>query len=164
MQPNGQNNVGPTSGNPVGGGNMNPAQTPNKSGDQNPRPKNPTLEEIIFVSLKASAGKAGLELLGVVVPERIEAATELVAKREAKAIIVKAINYAKGIAADKKFHGHHLLKELGIKMPSSTDGDGNTAGKPGRKTDPAKPGKAQSNPAKAGEEKPKQGNAGEESK
>ncbi|MEO8615232.1 MAG: hypothetical protein ABI600_08840 [Luteolibacter sp.] len=85
---------------------------------------------------------------GLVVPHRIAEAQELVVRREAKAIVEKATNYAKGIAADKKFRGHHLLRELGVKLPASGDVSGNTADKTKSRR-------------KAAEEKSEQGNAGE---
>lgn len=121
---------------------------PYTSGGQNPRPRPPTIEEIILGSLRGAAQKAGAELNGLVVPHRIAEAQELVVRREAKAIVEKATNYAKGIAADKKFRGHHLLRELGVKLPASGDVSGNTADKTKSRR-------------KAAEEKSEQGNAGE---
>ena len=164
---NENNNIGPKPGNPDMRGLANQQTTSNKGGDQNPRPRKPSLEEIILEDLRVAAKKGGAELVDVVVPHRIAEAEDLVARREAKAIIAKAINYAKGIAADKKFRGHHLLRELGIKLPSDNDGGGeNAAGKSKarRNTAPAQSGNAQSVPAKTGSTKPDQGKAGEVAK
>eukprot|EP00903_Cladosiphon_okamuranus_P003478 g3476.t1 len=104
--------------------------TPNKTGDQNPRPRRQSVEDVILEILRNSAKKGGAELTDTVVASRIAEAEELVAKREAKQIIAKAINYAEGIAKDKKFQGFHLLRELGIKIPSTTDNTGKATRKP----------------------------------
>jgi len=160
---NDNNNNGPKPGNPdVRGGITNQPSTPTKSEEQNPRPRKQSLEEIILEILLIAARKASPELEGIVVPHRIAEAENLVARGEAKAIIAKAINYAKGIAADKKFRGHHLLRELGIKLPADNDGGDNPAGKKARRNaPPAQSGKAQPAPGKTGGEKPKPGIAGE---
>ena len=139
------------------------SDNPSNGGNQNPRPRKPTIEDTILEVLRGSAKKAGAELEGLVVSTRIAEAEESVAKREAKAIITKAINYAKGIAADKKFRPYHLLRELGIKMPSDNDGADNAAGKPKarRKTDPAQPEQGNSGSGKTEPAKPAPGIAGE---
>lgn len=167
MQNENNNNNGPKPGNPDMRGATHPQSTPTKSGDQNPRPRQPSLEEIILEDLRVAAKKGGAELVDVVVPNRIAEAEDLVARREVKAIIAKAINYAKGIAADKKFRGHHLLRELGIKLPSDNDSGGEKAAgksKARGNTGPAQSGNAQSVPGKTGAEKPAPGNAGEVAK
>jgi hypothetical protein len=121
------------------------SDNPTQNGEQTPRPRRQSYEEILLGILRESVKKASAELEGLVVPARIAEAEELAVKREWKEVNAKAINYAKGIATAKKFQSHHLLRELGIKLPSDGGGD-NAAGKARRKNNP---------------EKPKQGNAGE---
>ncbi|RYG95162.1 MAG: hypothetical protein EON58_14760 [Alphaproteobacteria bacterium] len=129
MQTESSNTV-PPSGNPDTRGSTNPPPTPAKSGAQNIKPHKSNLEDIILGVLRVTAKKAGAELEGIVLPDRITEAEEIVARREAKAIISKAINYAKAIAADKKFRGHHLLREMKIKLPSDhDDSEKSTVGK-----------------------------------
>ena len=114
------------------------SDNPTQNGEQNPRPRRQSFEEIILGILRESVSKASVELEGLVVPARIAEAEELAVKREWKEVNAKAINYAKGIAAAKKFQAHHLLRELGIKLPSDGGGD-NAAGKARRKNGPVKP-------------------------
>lgn len=121
------------------------SDNPTQNGEQNPRPRRQSFEEIVLGILREGAKKAAADLEGLVVPARVAEAAELAVKREWREVNAKAINYAKGIATAKKFQAHHLLRELGIKLPSDGGGD-NAAGKARRKNNP---------------EKPKQGNAGE---
>ena len=80
-----------------------------------------TFEENIQKDLRAGAKKAYDELVGIVTTKCLDEALESMTRRDAKDVIAQASNYARAIAIKKKYRGHHLLLELGIKLPPADD-------------------------------------------